>query len=85
MVHSLSHRSKHRKMQLISVCEADDPLMSVLIGQIHSLTKTPTLSIAIKFSADIHCHWLQMTGEPLIIPLVLPAGQCFHFPSETYI
>lgn len=31
MVHSLSRRSKHRKMLLISVCEAEDPLMSVMI------------------------------------------------------
>lgn len=34
MVHSLSHRSKHRKMLLISVCDAKDPLMSVMISLI---------------------------------------------------
>ncbi len=37
VVHSLSHRSKHRKMLLISVCDAEDPLISALIGQIHHL------------------------------------------------
>lgn len=34
VVHSLSRRSKHRKMLLISVCDAEDPLMSVIISLI---------------------------------------------------
>lgn len=34
MVHSLPHRSKHRKMLLIIVCEAEGSLMSELIGRI---------------------------------------------------
>lgn len=37
MAHSLPHRSKHRKMLLISVCDAEDQLMSALIGQVLQL------------------------------------------------
>lgn len=37
VVHSLSHRSKHRKMLLISVCDSEDPLIPTLIGQIQHL------------------------------------------------
>lgn len=32
VVHSLPHRSKHRKMLLISVCDAEDPLIAVMIN-----------------------------------------------------
>lgn len=36
-VPSLSHWSKHRKMLLISVCEAEGRIMSTLVGQIQQL------------------------------------------------